>query len=380
MASPDAAPSFRAWTHSSPPFPSTLSLQQQTPPTPAHLQPHQILVEVHAAALNPVDVQFCNLPIFRLPALSYPRGIGCDFAGVVLAKGKDVKDLEMGAQVMGVSMAPLADVNGGVLSEISVIDTTRATVVRKPPHLSWSQAAAVPLVYLTARTCLSVPYFVLPRSASENPTSPASHRIQPAVVVLGGSSAVGQYAIQLAKKRLHAKVVVTCSGKNADFVKSLGADEVVDYTAEDVVGRLLALRPDSGYVTIIDCVGGRQVLDHAAALLSPRSRDYPQGGSFTTIVGDKTERSALGGSMLYWWHPRMFLRMVRGWYGRGARYSCIMLKSDKAWLGEIGHAVADEGFQVPIDSEFAFEQVEEAYKRLETSRATGKIVVKVRSD
>lgn len=62
MTSPEAAPSFRAWTHSTPPFPSTLSLIQQSPPKPADLKPHEILVEVVTAALNPVDVQVKNLP------------------------------------------------------------------------------------------------------------------------------------------------------------------------------------------------------------------------------------------------------------------------------------------------------------------------------
>ncbi|GAA5918648.1 hypothetical protein JCM6882_007893 [Rhodosporidiobolus microsporus] len=69
-------PSFRAWSHSKPPFPSTLSLLPQEPPKPADLKPHEVLIEVVTAALNPVDVQLANIPLFRLAALSYPKGIG----------------------------------------------------------------------------------------------------------------------------------------------------------------------------------------------------------------------------------------------------------------------------------------------------------------
>ncbi|BGP36473.1 hypothetical protein JCM10450v2_000373 [Rhodotorula kratochvilovae] len=378
MTSPEAAPSFRAWTHGSPPFPSTLSLLQQDPPKPADLKPHEILVEVHSAALNPVDVQFRNLPIFRLPALSYPHGIGCDFAGVVLGRGEEVKDLPIGTEVMGVTMNPLANANGGTLSEISVIDTTRSTVIPKPPHLSWAQAAAIPLTFLTAKTVLSAPYLVLPPSASAEPTSKASHATQPTIVVLGGSTAVGQHVVQLAAKRLHFRVVATCSAANAEFVHSLGAGTTIDYSAEDVPARLAALRPPEGFLSIIDCAGGRSVLDHAAALLSPRSRAFPAGGSFTTIVGDKTARAALGGSWLYLTHPSMLVRMLRGWAGYGFRYSCIMFRNDRGWLGEVGHLVADEGYEIVVDSEFAFEEVEQAFERLNTGRARGKVVVHVK--
>lgn len=238
------------------------------------------------------------------------------------------------------------------------------------------QAAALPLVFLTAKTCLSPPYLVLPASADIT----SSKRIPPTVVVLGGSSAVGQYAVQLAKKELGATVVATCSGRNADFVKELGADTVIDYTSEDVPARLRELRPDGGYISIVDCVGGTEAVDLAPEVLAPRSAAYPAGGSLTTIVGDKTSRSSMGGSILYLTHPRMLLRMLRGWTGWGFRYSCIMLANRKDWLAEVGHLVTGAGLRVEIDSEWQFEEVEKAYERLNTGRARGKIVVHVKQE
>lgn len=219
------------------------------------------------------------------------------------------------------------------------------------------QAAALPLVFLTAKTCLSPPYLVLPASADIT----SSKRIPPTVVVLGGSSAVGQYAVQLAKKEL-------------------GADTVIDYTSEDVPARLRELRPDGGYISIVDCVGGTEAVDLAPEVLAPRSAAYPAGGSLTTIVGDKTSRSSMGGSILYLTHPRMLLRMLRGWTGWGFRYSCIMLANRKDWLAEVGHLVTGAGLRVEIDSEWQFEEVEKAYERLNTGRARGKIVVHVKQE
>ncbi|BGO94595.1 hypothetical protein NBRC10512_004977 [Rhodotorula toruloides] len=381
MTSPEAAPSFRAWTHSTPPFPSTLSLIQQSPPKPADLKPHEILVEVVTAALNPVDVQVKNLPIFRLAALKYPKGIGCDFAGRILGKGTEVKDLQIGAEVMGMTFNPLGGVNYGTLSEIAVIDMSRSCVVAKPPALPWVQAAAIPLVYLTAKTLLSPPYLILPPSANPDPTDASSHRIQPTIVVLGGSSSVGQYVVQLAKKQLHFKVIATCSKRNVDFVQELGADEVIDYTVEDVVQRVKELRPAEGYVQIVDCVGGTDFLPHIPSLVSPRTKAYPAGGSYQTIVGDKTSRLAMGGSILYLTHPTMLVRMLKGWAGIGYRYSCIMLNATRRdWLAQVGRLVHDEGLRVEIDSEWEFEEVEKAYEKLNTGKVRGKVVVHVKHE
>lgn len=262
------------------------------------------------------------------------------------------------------------------MSEIAVIDVTRSTVIQKPPQLSWVQAAALPLVFLTAKTCLSPPYLLLPPSAE--PT--AAHRTSPTIVVLGGSSAVGQYVVQLAKKELRANVVATCSSRNVEFVKELGADTVIDYTSEDVMARLRQLRPDGGYVSVIDCVGGTDIVHLAPDILAPRSREFPAGGSLTTIVGDKTSRSSMGGSILYLTTPRMLARMLKGWAGYGFRYSCIMMANHKEWLAEVGHLVADGNLRVEIDSEFEFEDVEKAYERLNTGRARGKIVVHVKRE
>lgn len=119
---------------------------------------------------------------------------------------------------------------------------------------------------------------------------------------------MGIYAVQYASKALGAKVIATCSGKNTEFVKSLGADIVIDYTKEDIPSRLKELRPTEGYTTIVDCVGGTELFATWGELLGPRSAEWKEGGAYISIVGDKTDRSALGGAAIYWWFPRMVLR------------------------------------------------------------------------
>ncbi|GAA5838599.1 hypothetical protein JCM9279_003290 [Rhodotorula babjevae] len=385
MVAPQDEPSHRAWVHGAPPFPSTLSLVDLVAPLPASLGPKELLVEVYAASLNPVDIQLRNLAIFRLPALAGPHGLGCDFAGTVVGRGKDASDFEVGADVMGVTANPLAGPSGGTLSQLCVIDLSRSTVVPKPAHLSWIQAAALPLVFLTARTVLSPPYLVLPPPPPPPSGITASQTTRtaptPTIVVLGGASAVGQHVVQLASKRMGLRVVATCSARSTDLVRSLGALETVDYAADDVAERLAALRPtegEGGYLAIIDCVGGSSLLPSVPRLLSPRTRALPAGGSYTTIVGDKTSRAALGGSFLYLLGWAMLWRMLRGWMGFGYRYNCINFKNDASWLAEVDDLTKDDGWTVSVDGEYGFEDVAEAFARVIEGKARGKVVIRVR--
>lgn len=336
-----------------------------------------------------MDVQVANAPIFRLPQLAYPKGIAADFSGRIVQVGAARTDFKVGDEVFGLSFKPvsrplsraaaflahtIADLllvflqlgkpETGCLSEILVTDTT--TLLHKPSTLSHVQAAAIPLVALTALTTLSPPYTLLP--PSPNP---------PTIVILGGSSSVGIWAVQYAVRKLGARVIATCSSRNAEFLKSLGAATTIDYTVESIPERLSALRPAEGYVGIIDCVGGDELFDLLPSLLVPRSLGFTAGGSYISIVGDKTARSTLGGPVIYAWHPRMVLRHFWGWWGSSPRYACVGLRHDKELLREVVELV-EEGVEVWVDSEWVFEEAAEAFERLNEGRARGKVVVVVR--
>ncbi|SCV68704.1 BQ2448_825 [Microbotryum intermedium] len=367
-----AGPSFTAWTHATPPFGSTLRKHTFTPPP---LSPTQLLVKVDRAAINSVDVQLANSSVFRLAALSYPKGICEDYAGTVIAKGSEVTEFAVGDAVLGFHLAALGKPWEGSLSQVRIVEASSAVIKYSPSEkFSPSEAASFPLVFQTAMTALTPPY------------TPALTASKPAIVVLGGSSGVGIYAIQYAKLELGAHTVVaTCSGKNAEFVQSLGADHVIDYTSEDVLERLLSHRPAEGYMTILDCVGGTALLPHLGQLLSHAgctpSGTHP-GGGYITIVGDATDSERIGGATVYWYNPRMVWRSLWSWYGFGARwrYSCINLQASKAKLRKAVELVQSKGMKIVVDSEYEFEEVEKAFAKLRTRRARGKIVIKVMGD
>ncbi|KAL2417772.1 hypothetical protein ABEF95_010229 [Exophiala dermatitidis] len=336
--------SVKSWVYTKPSYPDTLHLS--TTDVPSTPSPGHILVQIHAASLNPVDIQLMNLPLHSLPYLNGPKVPGRDFAGTVLAAGEGT-EFKKGDEIYGIM--PLALDGTGFLTEVAHIDTRKACIIKKPKHLSWTQAASLPLVYLTARTIIDKckPFMKSP-VPSENK-----------LVVLGGSSSTGIYTIQIAKS-LGWSIPASCSGRNVEFVKGLGASEVVDYTTSPtaVVDAVKKFAPHA----IADCVGGTDCIGLA-----------PQ---YVTIVGDKTSRSSMGGSALYLTHPRMVARWLLGYVGLGKSYECILLDARKEWLEET--TKLDPEKDVIIDSVFEFEKAKEAFERLNTGRARGKVVVEVR--
>lgn len=333
----------KSWIHTTTAYPETLKLTDTT--VPAQPEPHHVLIKVKASSINPVDIQLMNLPLFDLPYLNGPKVLARDFAGEVLAASPEIKDFQQGDQVCG--FVPGGFGTTGCLTEVSHIDLRKACMIKKPPHLSFTQAASLPLVFLTARTSID-------RVSEDMKASPASVN---RLVVLGGSSSTGIYTVKLAKQRGWT-VLSTCSGRNTDFVKSLGADEVVNYTtsANAVVEAVKAFKPSA----IIDNVGGVETIGLAK--------------HYVTIVGDKTSRSTMGGSVIYLTHPRMVLRYFLGLWGFGPKYECIILEAKKEWLEEI-NAYNDN--DVTVDSVFPFDRTPEAFERMNTGRCRGKVVIEL---
>lgn len=333
----------KAWQFHTTAYPENLKLSDAT--IPAAPLPNHVFVEVHAAALNPFDIQFMNLPIINLPGLNGPKIPARDFAGTVLAAGEG-SGFEKGDEIMGFTNGQ--DGSGG-LTEVAHLNTQKGAFIKKPGSMSWAQAASLPLVWLTARTSIEkcMPYM--------KSSFPAENKI----VVLGGSSATGLYTVRIARQRGWT-ILSTCSSRNAEFVRGLGAHEVVDYTSspDAVVNAVRAFKPNA----IIDCVGGTETIGLA-----------PQ---YITIVGDKTSRSTMGGSFLYLTTPRMVLRWLMGYLGFGYSYECIILDARNDWLEECTQLKGED--EIVIDSTFDFGRVKEAYERLDTGRARGKVVVQVK--
>lgn len=343
-----ASTQCKAWTYTSGGYPSSFRLSSITPPSKNEVKPNHILVQIKSAALNPVDVQLMNLPFWSipLPMFTAEKTVGCDFSGVVL-QGGEGSGYSEGDEVFGFT-AKSNNPCGGTLAEIAHIDLSTACVTKKPEDWTWNQAAGLGCVFLTARTCIeSVAPWV----------EAATTAVQKRLVILGGSSACGIYEIQLAKKR-GWKVMTTCSARNGDFLRSLNADDVIDYNDRDVHFEVKRCLP----AAIIDNVGGTQCVD--------------LGKRYISIVGDKTSRTSMGGPLTYYlsFQPRQWLRWALGRIGMGHSYDVIMLDLKKEYLDEAKELQPDK---IIIDSTYSLDNAKNAYEHLNTGRARGKIIIEV---
>jgi len=314
--------------------------------------PH-MLVKINACALNPVDIQMMNLPIWRLPGYNKPKTCVCDFSGTVIAGGRT--GFVQGDEVFGMTIKPMEEA-GGALAEVAQFNMANTVAAKKPKEWSHEKAAAISLVWLTAKACI------------ENVAKFVEETTTKRVAILGGSSATGIYSIMLAKQR-GWKVITTSSGRNKEFVTStLKADEHIDYTKQKVRSAVQQFAPDA----VIDCVGGTECVG-----LSSSKR-------YVSIVGDKTGRTSMGGPATYYnvlgpfafYHAALqWIRWARGQYGLGESYDVIILDMKREWLEEAKSTLSPD--EIFVDSVFAFEDAKKAFERLNTGRARGKVVVKI---
>jgi len=204
--------------------------------------PGQILVDVHAASVNGADWKVRS-GRYGSPVSTFPYILGRDFSGVVSALGAGVQDFKVGDPVFGV-----LDVGQeGAYAEKLAIKA--AIAARKPDELSHSACAALALIGLTALVAVED---TLELKAGES------------ILVQGGAGGVASFAIQLAK-HIGARVITTCSAANVDYCRSLGADQVIDYNAQDFTQVL------SNIDAVFDTVGG-DVTMKSFAVLKPGGR------------------------------------------------------------------------------------------------------------
>jgi len=294
-----------------------------------------VLVRVRAASLNPFNrYMMTGTPWFGRPSMGLRRPkdtrLGSDFAGTVESVGGGVTAFRPGDDVFGVAHGALAEY---------VCVPEDGTVAPKPANLTFEQAAAVPLAAITALQGL--------RDQGELGTGEK-------VLVNGASGGVGTFAVQIAKE-LGAEVTAVCSTGNVAQARSLGADDVVDYTHEDFTrrGRL--------YDLLLDVTGTRSWADYRRAL-EPEAR--------LVLVGAPKGRRLLG--------PAAHMAKVRLAALRGSRkvVFCMakMNQADLTWLGERLEA----GTVRPIvDRGYDLSEIADAFRYLGEGHARGKIVVTV---
>ena len=303
--------------------------------------PRDVLLDVRAASINPLDTMVRNGELKQLIPYPRPFVLGHDLAGVVAQIGSDVRELAVGDEVW----SRPRDRRIGAFAEQIAIDVD--DVALKPTSLSYAEAAAVPLVALAAWQALVDLAEVQPGQR---------------VLVHAGAGGLGSTVIQVAK-HLGAHVATTAHTRDLDRVRDLGADEVVDYTSTDFADAL------SGFDVVLDSLGAAS-LDKSLTVLRP-------GGLAISVVGppDPAYARQLGKPLLA---PVMAVlsRKVRRRAAKlGVRYSFFFMRASGDQLRHLA-ALYDDGTLRPVlDRTFDLDETIEAMSYVEQGRARGKVVV-----
>ncbi|HEX7850119.1 MAG TPA: NADP-dependent oxidoreductase [Sphingomonas sp.] len=304
-----------------------------------------VLVEVHAAGLNPLDAKIRDGAFKAFIPYRPPFILGHDVAGIVVGIGSNVRRFKLGDEVY----ARPRDGRIGTFAERIAID--QADVALKPATMGMADAASIPLVALTAWQAL------VERAGLEQGQK---------VLIHAGSGGVGTVAIQLAK-HLGATVATTTSAANVDLVKRLGADIVIDYRNQEF-DKLL-----SGYDVVLNSLDSA-TLRKSLEVLKP-------GGRLISISGPPDPDFAKTQGLN--WLLRQVIRLLslgirRRAAARGVHYSFLFMRANGNQLGEITTLI-DKGIIRPVvERIFPFNDTNEALALVESGRVKGKVVVKLR--
>lgn len=308
------------------------------------LKANEVLVKVYAAGLNPID-NMIPTGIFK-PVLHFklPATLGSDLSGVVIAVGSRVTRFSPGDEIF----ASIFDTGTGSLAEFAVVPESAAAI--KPANLDFVQAASLPMVSLTSWQALTERVRLRPGQK---------------VFIPAGSGGIGTFAIQLAKQ-LGATVGTTTSTGNIEWVRSLGADEVVDYKKEEFE-KVLA-----GYDVVLGTTRG-DMIEKSTQILKP-------GGSIVSLVGplDVKFARARGLNFFLTFIFRLMSRnIMRLSKKRGLTYTFLFVRPEGDQLSQIGKLVETEQIKPVIDKVFPFAQTKEALAYLAQGHAKGKVVIKM---
>jgi len=271
--------------------------------------------------------------------------LGHDVAGVVVKVGARVREFKLGDEVY----ARPDDFRIGTFAEFVAVK--EASLALKPKGLTMEEAASIPLVGLTAWQAL---------------VEKANLKKGQKVFIQAGSGGVGTFAIQLAK-HLGATVATTTSTGNVELVKSLGADVVIDYKTQDFEDVL------RDYDVVLNSQDGKTLEKSLRALKG--------GGKLVSISGPPDP--AFGEALKAPWYVRWVMRALsfrirREASRRNVRFSFLFMKASGTQLSEITRLIDSGAIRPVVDRVFPFESTPEAMAYVESGRARGKVVVKVR--
>ena len=319
---------------------TNLHSQQVEIPRP-QLQPHELLIEVKASGVNPLDNMITRGDVRMITPYSFPLTLGNECSGLVVEVGSAVQDFIVGDKVF--SRLP-TDQIGAFADYVAV---PAEAVAKMPEGLTFTEAASIPLTALTASQALEL----MGAKAGET------------IFISGGSGGLGAMAIPLAKSR---GLTVYTNGNSAarDRVVALGADRYLDYKTEDYLEHL----PQVDYV--LDSLGGAE-LSRQMKLLKP-------GGHIVSLRGMPDGKFARRFGLPLW--KQWLLSLVGRKLNKEARkyqvhYDFLFVRSSGRQLSEIARLIEERGIRPSVDRVFPFAETNEALGLVVRGGASGKVVI-----
>ncbi|CAN7396341.1 NADP-dependent oxidoreductase [Acidovorax sp. LjRoot129] len=305
----------------------------------------EVLIEVHAAGVNLLDSKIRNGEFKLILPYRTPFVLGHDVAGVVTRVGRRVTRFKVGDEVY----SRPDDFRIGTFAEYVAVKAD--SVAMKPRNLTMEEAASIPLVGLTAWQALV-----------EMAQLKKGHK----VFIQAGSGGVGTFAIQLAK-HLGATVATTTGPANVAWVQGLGADTVIDYRKDDFEKVL------HDYDLVLNSQDGK-TLAKSLEVLKP-------GGRLISISGPPDP--AFAESIRGPWFLKLATRILS--YGvrkkaqsRNVKYSFLFMRAQGSQLGQITSLIESGAIRPVVDKVFPFASTNKALTYVESGRAKGKVVIKLR--
>lgn len=314
--------------------PDVLELREVEKPTPLD---DEVLIEIHAAAVNAYDWHFLTADVFLIRLMSggllKPKKttLGADVAGRVIAVGKEIKKFRVGDDVFGTA-------KGGSGGFAEYVCADEKALELKPSNVTFEEAAAVPMAALTALQGLRDKGQIKPGEK---------------VLIHGASGGVGTFAVQIAKS-YDANVTAVCSSRNVEIARSIGADHVIDYNREDFTknGEL--------YDLILVANGNRSIYEYKNSL-------KPNGVCVLAGGGSNSIPQLLASVFLEWWVSKTESKKI-------GSFLANINQKDLAYI----KGLLESGKVKPvIDRRYSLGDTAEALRYLGEGHAQGKIVVTV---
>lgn len=306
---------------------------------------HEVLVEIHAASVNLLDSKIKSGEFKLILPYKMPLVLGHDVAGIIVKTGAKVKNFKVCDEIY----SRPSDFHIGTFAEFISID--EKDVALKPTNISMEEAASIPLVGLTAWQAL------IEQSNVQKGEK---------VFIQAGSGGVGTFAIQLAKY-MGATVATTASEKSFDVLKNLGADVLIDYKTQDFEDALI------DYDVVLNSQDNK-TLEKSFEVIKP-------GGKIVSISGPPTPIFAEEHRLP--WYVKLATRFLSSKMRKRAKkqnvnYSFLFMTANGKQLSEITHLIENGKIKPVIDKVFAFEKTNDALQYIESGRAKGKVVIKMK--